>query len=78
MLSYVNNDFKTGMETGMEGAAQALGKVFSPDKMKTGMQNFGQMVLSSMQNEDNLVKKTNESATKVNAAWSLIEKARRL
>lgn len=70
VLSYVNNDFKTGMETGMEGAAQALGKVFSPDKMKTGMQNFGQMVLSSMQNEDNLVKKTNESATKINAAWN--------
>ena len=70
VLSYVNNDFKTGMETGMEGASAALDKVFSPDKIKTGMQNFGQMVLQSMQDEDKLVKKTGESATKVNAAWN--------
>ena len=70
VLSYINNDFKTGMETGMEGAGAALDKVFSPEKIKTGMQNFGQMVLQSMNDEDKLVKKTNESATKVNAAWN--------
>ena len=37
VLSYVNNDFKAGMETGMESAGAALDKVFSPEKIKTGM-----------------------------------------
>lgn len=70
VLSYVNNDFKTGMETGMEGAGAALDKVFSPEKIKTGMQNFGQMILTSMQNEDKLATKTTETAKKVNTAWN--------
>lgn len=70
VLSYVENDFKTGLQTGMEGAASALETVFGGEKIKTGLQNFGQMILTSMQNEDKLAKKTSETATKVNTAWN--------
>ena len=70
VLTYVNNDFKTGMETGMEGAAQAFDKVFGGEKVKTGLQNFGDMILKSMQHEDTLVKKTNASAKSINTAFN--------
>lgn len=70
VLSYVENDFKTGMQTGMEGAASALETVFGGEKIKTGLQNFGQMILTSMQNEDKLATKTTETAKKVNTAWN--------
>ena len=70
VLTYVNNDFKTGMETGMEGAAHAFDKVFGGEKVKTGLQNFGNMILKSMQHEDTLVKKTNASAKSINTAFN--------